>query len=98
MLVSRMTSGEPEIFASVQGEGISTGVPSVFVRLAECNLICNWCDTKYTWDWMYHDRYREVMTLDHAAVIDRVVELAGGGTRNLVITGGEPTLHQDDIA
>jgi organic radical activating enzyme len=97
MLLSRMPDGAPEIFASVQGEGPSTGVPSVFVRLAECNLVCSWCDTKYTWDWANHDKARETIQVAPSEVADRIVALASGH-RTLVITGGEPLLHREDIA
>ncbi len=38
-----------EIFYSIQGEGPFLGRPSIFLRLAGCNLECVWCDTKYTW-------------------------------------------------
>lgn len=37
------------IFYTVQGEGKNIGKPSIFLRLAGCNLRCVWCDTKYTW-------------------------------------------------
>ena len=36
-----------EIFDSIVGEGIRTGLPVSFVRLAGCNLRCSYCDTLY---------------------------------------------------
>jgi 7-carboxy-7-deazaguanine synthase len=38
-----------EIFYSLQGEGILTGVPMTFVRFAFCPWRCRWCDSVYTW-------------------------------------------------
>jgi 7-carboxy-7-deazaguanine synthase len=97
MLLSRMKTGTPEIFATVQGEGISAGVPCVFVRLADCNLRCSWCDTKYTWDWSTYDRAAETVELDVAQIAQRVLGAAGDGVRSAVFTGGEPLLQQDEL-
>lgn len=94
MLLSRMPDGEPEIFRTVQGEGPSTGVPAVFVRLADCNLRCSFCDTAYTWDWSRHDRARE--TVEVTDVVERLTKIASGA-KTVVITGGEPLLQQDDL-
>ena len=49
-----------EIFYSIQGEGVSIGRPSVFLRTALCNLKCKWCDTPYTWDWKKYDIKKEM--------------------------------------
>jgi organic radical activating enzyme len=39
-----------EIFGpTVQGEGAAGGRHCLFVRVANCNLECGWCDTAYTW-------------------------------------------------
>ncbi len=51
-----------EIFKSIQGEGVNLGAPTVFLRLAVCNLHCWYCDTKYTW--MYSPRTVEEVKRD----------------------------------
>ncbi len=98
MLLSRMKSGEPEIFATVQGEGASAGIPSVFVRLAECNLRCTWCDTKYTWDWAHYEKAVETIELPVDDIAARARAASGDGVRNAVLTGGEPLLQHDELA
>ena len=92
--------GEPELFASFQGEGASAGRPCAFVRLSRCNLACHWCDTAYTWrftgdnrphrDDAAFDRAANQIVLDEADVARRIAAL---GQTRLVITGGEPLLQ-----
>lgn len=92
--ISQLPGGRPEIFASIQGEGPSSGRPSVFLRLAYCNLRCSWCDTKYTWDWQRFDPQREVREHSVAEVDSALNALEPD---NLVVTGGEPLLQQDNL-
>jgi 7-carboxy-7-deazaguanine synthase len=75
-----------EIFFSIQGEGILTGVPSVFVRTAGCNLRCSFCDSEYT-SWRPRGE-----TFSVAEVLDQLVVYP---TRHAVVTGGEPLLAPD---
>ena len=93
--VSRMPSGEPEIFHSLQGEGVTAGTPSVFLRLGMCNLTCVWCETKYSWDWDSYDYEREVVSLSQEEVEERVLRFE---CPRLVITGGEPLMQQKVLA
>jgi 7-carboxy-7-deazaguanine synthase len=84
-----------EIFHSIQGEGPNIGVPSVFLRLAVCNLTCSWCDSKYTWDWKEYDYGKEVSEVS----VDEVVrKIQSYDCKHLVITGGEPMLQQHELS
>ena len=84
-----------EIFKSIQGEGPNFGKPAIFLRTAQCNLKCTWCDTKYTWDWKNYDFQKEVKEMTIDEVKDAILGLE---IKHLVITGGEPLLQQDDLA
>jgi 7-carboxy-7-deazaguanine synthase len=83
-----------EIFHSIQGEGVNAGVPSVFLRLALCNLRCTYCDTKYTWDWDNHDYHKEVKMM---SVEEVRREIAKFDCNHLVLTGGEPMVQQKEL-
>jgi len=80
-----------EIFESLQGEGVSSGAPAIFVRLAQCNLHCTWCDTKYTWDFERY-RYEEEVREQTVAEVAQLVNASA--SRRLILTGGEPLLQQ----
>ncbi|HFE48367.1 MAG TPA: 7-carboxy-7-deazaguanine synthase QueE [Chromatiaceae bacterium] len=68
-----------EIFRSLQGEGRSIGLPTVFVRLTGCPLRCGYCDTRYAF------KGGRLLSLD--AVLEKVGSF---DTRHVVVTGGEP--------
>lgn len=73
-----------EIFQSIQGEGRMSGTPMVFIRLAGCNLSCNFCDTYW--------RGGTDMTLEE--ILKKVLEVNGGVPPVWILwTGGEPTLQ-----
>jgi len=92
--VGRQPDGRPEIFHSIQGEGVYAGRPAVFIRLALCNLACVWCDTRYTWDWERFDQGREVTMV---SVDEAEREIRRYRCRNLVVTGGEPLVQQKSL-
>ena len=91
LMISRLPTGRPEIFRSIQGEGPSLGTSSTFVRLAGCNLRCSWCDTAYTWDWETFDREKRTVSMSVSDVLSTVTDY---GVQNVVITGGEPLLQK----
>ncbi len=80
--MSPATTGRiAECFFSIQGEGVSAGVPAVFVRLQGCSVGCRWCDTKYSWD----------PEGGYEVSVDALVQQAlAFPCRRVVVTGGEP--------
>lgn len=96
-------NGAPEIFLTIQGEGVSAGQPAIFIRLSLCNLHCQWCDTPYTWMW--NDKYphnyakpynpdEQIVKWDEDQIIQEVVKYP---CKRVVITGGEPLLQQKNL-
>ena len=93
-----------EMFQTLQGEGFYTGVPAIFIRLQGCPVGCRWCDPKHTWDKLAN---RETSlgdilektgesdawgNADAAALMDTIRQ-QGWTARHVVITGGEPCIH-----
>jgi len=74
-----------EIFLSIQGEGKYTGVPMVFIRLAGCNINCEFCDTNY--------KERSVMS---EGDILNLISLHYS-TRRVCLTGGEPLMQDVEL-
>ena len=105
LTLATVEPGEPEIFASLQGEGPSVGKPCAFLRLSRCNLACEWCDTPYTWhftgdrrphrDGETFERTANRITLSEEETAERI---ASFGQNRLIVTGGEPLLQANALA
>ena len=76
-----------EAFYTLQGEGFHTGKAAYFIRLGGCDVGCVWCDVKDSWDANAHPKWR---------VEDLVKEVQKTPAEIVVITGGEPLLHNLD--
>jgi 7-carboxy-7-deazaguanine synthase len=76
-----------DVFWSAQGEGVGSGVSSIFIRLAGCSLRCPYCDTRDAWS-----RGRGMPDAGIAAAVAGLK--AVHPQARLVVSGGEP-LEQD---
>ncbi|MCE0558308.1 7-carboxy-7-deazaguanine synthase QueE [Motilimonas sp. E26] len=93
-----------EIFQTIQGEGLFTGVPAIFVRLQGCDVGCPWCDTQHTWtvspdqETNLHqitdksDTSAAWANVTTAEILNEFVRL-GYQANHVVITGGEPCMY-----
>ena len=106
MKIARLPDGSPEVFHTLQGEGVTAGVPAVFVRASLCNLHCVWCDTDYTWNWegspWPHERdgdpgyakFKKEESQIEMTPADLAAAITMYNCRRLVVTGGEPLVQQ----
>ncbi|WP_375753726.1 7-carboxy-7-deazaguanine synthase QueE [Vibrio sp. HN007] len=93
-----------ELFQTIQGEGVFTGVPAIFIRLQECPVGCSWCDTKQTWDATPTDETNTQTIIEKQGdsplwcqvseqdLID-IYQQQGFTAKHIVITGGEPCIY-----
>jgi 7-carboxy-7-deazaguanine synthase len=73
-----------EDFYTIQGEGFYQGSAAYFIRLGGCDVGCVWCDVKESWDANAHPSVH----------VDTMMERAKtSGTEIVVVTGGEPAMH-----
>lgn len=70
------------IFYTIQGEGPYSGMPSLFIRMAGCNLACVWCDTEFD---KGLEAPREIDEL-----VATILAYPMAHRKLVVITGGEP--------
>ncbi|SHK25627.1 7-carboxy-7-deazaguanine synthase QueE [Paramaledivibacter caminithermalis] len=77
-----------ELFYSIQGETTLVGEPTYFIRLYGCNLRCNWCDTKYSYEKNSYIEYS----------VEQIYNLVKKeNPTNICITGGEPLLQYEEV-
>jgi len=77
------------IWATIQGEGVLIGVPTLFLRLWGCDFSCAFCDTKDSWrpGSTYVERTPEAVAR----------EINTYPQEWLSITGGNPVLQGDEL-
>jgi 7-carboxy-7-deazaguanine synthase len=73
-----------ESFYTIQGEGFYTGRAAYFIRLGGCDIGCNWCDVKESWDIHKHPQINIENLISKAKL---------SNSKFVVITGGEPAMH-----
>jgi organic radical activating enzyme len=76
-----------EEFFTIQGEGFHAGEAAWFIRLGGCDVGCNWCDSRFSWDPGLHPLVETDTIVEHAV---------RSGTQSVVVTGGEPLMWDLD--
>jgi len=84
-----------ETFYTLQGEGFHQGKAAYFIRLGGCDVGCFWCDVKESWNALNYEQktIEEIINKVKAAIYQQSTT---GNQPIIVITGGEPLLHNLD--
>ena len=87
-----------EIYESISGEGISQGIPTVFIRFAGCSLRCGkvgtrklWCDTPYALG------PNEGESMTDSEILKRISQFDSEGAKQILFTGGEPLEGENGV-
>lgn len=73
-----------EIFFSLQGESLTVGLPTIFIRLTGCPLRCSYCDSEYAFTG------GEKLTIEQ--ILEQVLPYK---TKHITVTGGEPLAQKE---
>ena len=80
-----------ECFTSIQGEGLTAGMYTSFVRFATCNFDCEWCDTPYA---LATQNERAKLRSEKMSHGDIVMYVAREESPAVCLTGGEPMVQK----
>lgn len=95
-----------EVFSSMQGEGVLIGCRQVFVRFAECNLACEYCDTPYQpgptcqiesnpGSGQFSSHNNPVNLTEITRLVSQWQHNSNNVHHSVALTGGEPLLHAE---
>ncbi|MFN8254294.1 MAG: 7-carboxy-7-deazaguanine synthase QueE [Bacteroidales bacterium] len=71
-------------FYTIQGEGFHFGKAAYFIRIGGCDIGCSWCDTKFSWNYRFHDL---------TSIEDIAHNVLNYKASTVVVTGGEPSWY-----
>ena len=97
-----------ELFSSMQGEGPWVGCRQVFLRLADCNLDCRYCDTPHTagetcrieddpGSGRFLEQPSPMALAEICHILQHWQQIAPGLHHSLSLTGGEPLVHGEAL-